>query len=132
RVSHREIPILSESSRSAALLANIVWQMFPDKYSVFHEALIDNQGALSDEIIEVKLTEVLGATDAVSVLQEASNINSDFVKKATEMVQENLALAEKAGITGTPFVYVLQSDGLLRGAGEDAYDQLMTFIEAGR
>jgi len=132
RISHREIPILAESSRSAALLANIVWQMFPEKYTSLHEKLIDHQGALNDEIIEVKLTEVLGAADAARVLGEASNINSDFVKNATAAVQENLALAEKAGITGTPFVYVLQGDGLMRGAAENAYEQLTAFIEVGR
>lgn len=132
RVSHREIPILAESSRSAALLSNIVWQMFPGKYGEFHDALMANQGSLTDDILEVKLSEVLGATDAMAVLAEASNQNSEIMKKATKLVQENLSLAEKAGVTGTPFVFVLQNDAVMRGAGEDAYNELLGFINDAR
>lgn len=132
RVSHREIPILAESSKTAALLSNIVWQMFPEKYDTFHNLLMANKGGLSNEIIEMKLTEALGAVSAVSVLGEASNKNSKIVQLANKSVQDNLSLATKAGITGTPFVYVLQNDTMMRGAGDDAYEQLAGLIKNAR
>lgn len=132
RISHREIPILAESSKSAALMSHIVWQLYPKKYAEFHDELMGNQGALTDDVIEVKLSKILGATDAMKVLEEASNPASEVAKKAQSQIQENLELASKAGVTGTPFVYVLQTDALMRGAGENAYDQLQEFISAAR
>jgi protein-disulfide isomerase len=128
RVTHREIPILAESSKTAALLSNMVWQMFPDKYEAFHDLLMNNKGGLSNEIIEMKLTEAIGVTNAVALLGEASKKDSEIVSKANKSVQDNLNLATKAGVTGTPFVYLLQNDTLMRGAGDDAYNQLAALI----
>lgn len=132
RISHREIPILAESSRSAALISHIVWQMYPKKYGEFHDSLMANQGALSDDVIEMKLTQVVGASEAIAVLDEAANANSEIAKKAKKQVQENLDLATKAGVTGTPFVYILKTDDMMRGAGENAFSQLVDMIAAAR
>lgn len=128
RVTHREIPILADSSKTAALLSNMVWQMFPDKYETFHDLLMSNKGGLSNDIIEMKLTEAVGVSNAVTILGEASKKDSEIVSKANKSVQDNLNLATKAGVTGTPFVYLLQNDTLMRGAGDDAYNQLAALI----
>lgn len=132
RVSHREIPILSESSRSAAVASHVVWQMFPDKYEAIHESFMGHQGPLDDDVIGKKLVEVLGSDDAEKVMSEALNADSDIMKSAVEFLEDNLALAQRAGVTGTPFVYVLQGDVMMRGAGDDAYQKLMGYINDGR
>jgi protein-disulfide isomerase len=76
----------------------------------------------------MKLTEAIGVTNAVALLGEASKKDSEIVSKANKSVQDNLNLATKAGVTGTPFVYLLQNDTLMRGAGDDAYNQLAALI----
>lgn len=132
RVSHREIPILSEGSRVAALYSNIVWERHQDKYSLFHNILMSAEGGLTSPEIEGRLAAVLGAIDAEEVIKIAKDGGHELTKKSNELIESNLKIMKDAGITGTPFVYVLKGDSLMRGAGEAAYNELLVMIEKAR
>lgn len=132
RVSHREIPILADSSRIAAVYSNILWELHPSKYPVFHNTLMSNQGGLSSEAIEGRLVAILGAIEAKKVIEIAADKSNEITKRSNEIVEANLKLMHDSGITGTPFVYVLKGDGLMRGAGEHAYNELLDLIEKAR
>lgn len=133
RVYHREIPILAPSSRMAAFLEGLVWEIHPDAYHRFHDLLMAHGGSMSDADVVAKLAQAVGQEEADRLLGMAGNAVSDpTAKKVNDRIQGNLALAESAGITGTPFVYVLNGDGIMRGAGEDAYEQLSGLVAKAR
>lgn len=132
RVSMREMPILAPSSFFGAMMGGLVWKRRPDAYLSFHESLMSHQGTLSDDDVRALLAEAVGAEEAKAI-EAAADLNaSDEGREVNNLIQENLSLARLAGITGTPFVYVLQGDGLMRGAGADAYEQLTSLVERAR
>jgi protein-disulfide isomerase len=132
RIVHREIPILSETSMLAAHVGNMVWEIHPARYQEFHDKLLARSGMLSAEDIEDYLTLVLGSDDAQSLLARAKVLNDLASIQAKDRITKNHQVAKAAGISGTPFIYVLEGDGLLRGAGEDAHEQLTALIGKGR
>lgn len=133
RVSLREIPILAKSSHLAATLEGLVWKLHPKAYLGFHDSLMGHQGQLSDGDVATKLTAAVGDAEAARLLKAAGDVANDpDAREVNGQVQESLSIARDAGITGTPFVYVLQGDGLLRGAGTDAYEQLNGLLAKAR
>jgi len=133
KVSLREIPILARTSHLAALLEGLVWKQSPKAYLGFHDSLMGFQGQLTQDDVEAKLKAAVGDEDAERLLKAVDDLDNDLdARDVNNQVQENLALAKLAGITGTPFVYVLQGDGLLRGAGADAYEQLNGLLAKAR
>lgn len=133
RVSLREIPILAKSSHLAAFMEGLVWKKHPEAYLGFHDSLMGNQGSLSEAAVEAKLAAAVGAEEAKRLLASADDIDNDLdARDVNNQIQENLAIAKAAGISGTPFVYFVQGDGLLRGAGEDAYEQLNDLLAKAR
>jgi len=132
KIAHREIPILAETSRLAAHVANMVWEVHSHRYADFHDRLLGHKGVLSADDIEKYLKESLGEEDANALLARVDNENDEVVTVANNRVMENLAISQAAGIRGTPFVYVLQGDGLIRGASDTAYDEIMAAIAKAR
>lgn len=133
RVSLREIPILAKSSHLAAFLEGLVWKHHPKAYLGFHNSLMDFQGQLTQGEIEKKLRAAVGNDEAERLLKAVDDLDNDAdAREVNNQIQENLAIAKVAGITGTPFVYVLQGDGLMRGAGADAYEQLSGLLDKAR
>lgn len=133
KVSLREIPILARTSTLAAMLEGLVWKQSPKAYLTFHDSLMGFQGQLTQKDIEAKLKAAVGDEHAERLLKAVDDLDIDLdARDVNNQVQENLALAKLAGITGTPFVYVLQGDGLLRGAGADAYEQLNALLVKAR
>jgi len=132
KVIHKEIPILSETSRLAAQVSNLVWQFSPEHYANFHDRLLAHNGALTAEDIEDYLRLALPADKAETILLQARNNEDTAVVRANGRLKANLKLAEEAGITGTPFLYVLQGDGILRGAGESVYQDVTDLVVKAR
>jgi Protein-disulfide isomerase len=132
RIAMREMPILAPSSHYGAMIEGLVWKRRPDVYAVLHESLMSHQGSLTDDDIRAKLVEAVGEDDARAILSDLDLDNSELGRDVNNRIQENLALARLSGISGTPFVYVLQGDGLMRGAGADAYEQLSALVEKAR
>lgn len=132
KVIHKEIPILGESSRLAAQISNLVWQSYPARYQELHDRFLAHNGALTADQIEDYLRLTLSAEEAQAILFRAANKDSDAVAVANARIQGNLKLAEEAGITGTPFVYIVQGDGILRGAGEKVYDDVSGLVAKAR
>jgi len=132
KVIHREIPILTETSRLAAQIGNVVWQFHPDRYAELHDRFLAHEGALTEESIEDYLTLVLGSENSETVLARAKNPQDDSVHRANDRIKGNLRLASDAGVTGTPFLYVVQGDGIVRGAGENAHEQVTSLVRKGR
>jgi len=131
RIYHREIPILSETSRLAAQVANLVWEVHPGKYAEFHDRVLAHRGPLTEENVEDYLRIALGSEEVERLLARVS-ADDDAVQRANQRVKENLRVAENSGVTGTPFIYVLQGDGLLRGAGDDAYERVSELVARAR
>lgn len=132
RVSMREMPILAPSSHFGAMMEGLVWKRRPDAYLAFHQSLMSHQGTLTDDEVRAKLVEAVGEKDAKAIEEAADLDSSEEGREVNNIIQENLALARLSGITGTPFVYVLQGDGLMRGAGADAYERLSELVRKAR
>lgn len=132
KIIHREIPILTQTSRLAAHVGNMLWAVDPAVYPAFHDKLMAHRGTLSANDIENALKTVMGDEKATALLDRVDNENDEVVNDANNRVQENGAIATAAGIRGTPFVYVLQGDGLMRGAGDDALERLNDLIAKAR
>jgi len=132
KIIHREIPILSETSRLAAQIGNVVWQFHPGKYRELHDRFLAHEGALTEENIEDYLKLVLGSENSETVLARAGNPEDDAVHRANDRIKGNLKLANEAGVNGTPFLYVVQGDGIIRGAGENAHEQVTSLVKKAR
>lgn len=132
RVVHRDIPILAQSSRNAAIVEGIIWEEFSEKYPDIHDLLIGHEGQLNSDAIASYVLDTLGSEEGARILSMASDMDNETTKEVVRKIERNLALARSAGITGTPFVYVPQGDGIVRGAGQNAYEDVMALIHAAR
>jgi len=132
RISHRGIPILAPSSRTAAIVEGLVWSVHRDKYPAFHDALMGHQGALTETVIAEKLATVLGEEDATKILAFSSNAQHPRTAAVIAAIDENLSVAQDSGITGTPFIFVVQGNGIVRGAGPDPFGEVTKLIEKAR
>lgn len=104
RVVWKEFPILSESSRTAALVALAADRQ--DKYMEMHTALMTNRGALSDDVI-FSLAEGVGL--------DMDKLRADMIDPAlNQHLLDNRRLAEALRISGTPALIV--GDELIPGA----------------
>ena len=92
RVVFKEMPILAESSTTAARAAIAANKQ--GKYLPFHLALLHSQGALSDGRI-VEIASGVGI-DTRAVLKE---MNAGYVN---DVIKANHELAEALGVRGTP------------------------------
>jgi protein-disulfide isomerase len=133
KIVHREIPVLGEPSQRAAQLGTVTWKLFPAKYPALHDAYLTNEGQLTPDVADEILVKALGQVDADAVLAAVADTDPAGVGgKAANLVADNLNLATQAGIKGTPFVYVLEADGVLRGAADDAQQKLEAMIVEAR
>lgn len=124
RLSFREIPILSQTSNTAAMVGHVVWQMFPEKYPELHSLFMETEGAISDEQIALKVKQVLGVKDADKVFAAVADEKSPVMVKAQDIIKENLDTSREVGITGTPFLYIANTNTAIRGAVPTLADDL--------
>lgn len=107
RVVLKEFPVLGPESVEASRVAVAAkLQLSPDKMRVFHDRLMVTRGRANGEQALALATE-LGAN--VAKLQK--DMQSDMV---AAVLQENTALADRLGISGTP-TFILNDD-IIAGA----------------
>ncbi len=96
RVVWKEFPILSESSRTAALAALAAHEQ--GKYIEMHTALMTNRGALDEDVI-------FALADEVGL--DLDQLRADMGKpELSQYLSENRRLAEALRIGGTPALVV--------------------------
>jgi protein-disulfide isomerase len=129
----RNMPILAPSSHYAAEVAGVFAVMYPEKYGELHDALMKIDPGMSNNDIDRAVVSVVGQEKAAAVIQKATQPDSDDVAKAVaKRIEKTLDTARKAAISGTPFVFVAGSDGMLRGASDTAYDDLTKMVKDAR
>jgi protein-disulfide isomerase len=88
------IPQLHGSSAVLAARASLAARLQPDKYMLFHFALMSEQGAVDENAIFADAQKV-----GVNVAKLKADMQSPEIEKAIDLSR---ALAQKAGIDGTP------------------------------
>jgi protein-disulfide isomerase len=117
RLIYRELPILSASSRSAALWALAAARQ--GKHKAFHDALFANGRA--DEQNIAAAAQAAGLDMAAARKFAAS-------PEASNEIERNLAMMQQIGFNGTPTFII--GDQLLEGAL--GYDALKSAVEQAR
>lgn len=120
RIVWKEWPILGPMSEVAARAAVAVHRMKPDAYMAFHQTIMAERGRLTED----------------KIFQTASGLGLDVAAVKQAMASEevsaylagNNALAQRMGITGTPFFLV----GDAPAPGAVSADQLRAMIAAQR
>ena len=98
----KELPIFGGSSKYAAEASLAIYKIAPNKFSQFHEQLLDVEGALNEE----KILEV-----ATSLGVKASVLQKQMEASSTEdELKNNFTLAGKIGIQGTPSFVIANGD----------------------
>lgn len=127
KVVHREMPILADSSRYAAELSGLLFAKHPEKYADLHKRLMGIRPGMTQQAIDEALASVIGPDKAVPIIEAARNPTAtEEAQKVARRVEESLAAATSAGITGTPFIIVKDSGLVMRGAAKDAYAQFQS------
>jgi len=117
RVVYRELPILAESSQTAALWSLAAAKQ--GKYRAFHNALF-NAGRPDDETITLVANQVnLNIAEAQKVIQSEEALNE---------IQKNIGIMQQIGVSGTPTFII--GDEILEGAV--GYETLKDAIERAR
>jgi protein-disulfide isomerase len=109
RVVFKDIPILSESSFTAARYALAAGRQ--NKYWEFHQAMMQHNGGISEESLQS-----IGKDIGLDVEKMKKDAQDPEIRA---QIESNLALARDIGISGTPGFVI--NDAVLRGAyGIDA------------
>lgn len=125
KLVHREMPILTPASNTAAHIGGTLFQLYPEGYSKYHDLLLSHQSASTPDTIESALVEAVGKDKAAEVISKSFNVNETGLAKDVDIrIKTTLATATAAGITGTPFIYVKGADTFVRGAAPDLFDRL--------
>ncbi|MDW9481192.1 thioredoxin domain-containing protein [Sinorhizobium meliloti] len=125
KLVHREMPILTPASNTAAHIGGTLFELYPEGYSKFHDLLLASPQASTPDTIEAALVEAVGKDKAAEVISKSFNINDDGPAKDVDArIKATLATADEAGINGTPFIYVKGADVFVRGAAPDLFVRL--------
>jgi protein-disulfide isomerase len=117
RFIFREFPILSEDSVLAARAAIAAYNIDKAKYFDFHTALMKNTGKYDEKSIGEMAKKVGIDEKKLKKEMESTDI--------TKMLDDNRALAEELGISGTPAIII---DGVLI-PGAVPHDDLAKMID---
>lgn len=94
RTVFKEFPILGPDSVQAALAAQAVWTIAPDKYLPFHVALMSTRGTIDETVI---------ADTAKKVGVDPAKLKTAMADPAVKAkINANLELAQSLQINGTP------------------------------
>lgn len=104
KVVFKDIPILSESSYTAARYALAANKQ--NKYWEFHQAMMEHNGPISEESLLAVSKEI--GLDIEKLKKDAND------PETRAQIEANLALAREIGISGTPGFVI--NDKVLRGA----------------
>lgn len=133
KLVHREMPILAASSNYAAQINGVFFGKYPAKYDALHVALMKFKPGMSNSDIDRTVIDLLGPVEGARLIQQAIDVDGDPVAKSvSERIAATLDTARKAGIGGTPFLFVAGSKGIMRGASDNAYDELTQMVVQAR
>ncbi|MBY3433822.1 thioredoxin domain-containing protein [Rhizobium laguerreae] len=125
KLVHREMPILTPASTTAAHIGGTLFALYPEAYSKFHDVLLGHPQASTPDDIEAALVEAVGKDKATEVISKSFNVTEDGpAKDVDDRIKATLATATDAGINGTPFIYVKGANAFVRGAAPDLFDRL--------
>lgn len=94
RYVFKEMPILAETSRTAARVALAVWKLHPEKYWSVHNSLMKSNGRVNDKRIREVVEDAGLAWDQILGASKSKDIETT--------ITDNLALAQALNINGTP------------------------------
>jgi protein-disulfide isomerase len=94
RIVYKELPILGAESVVASRASLAAWRLAPKKYEAFHTTLMANKGHFS----ELKIRSIASdlSIDGNALIEGMKSSDIDFI------LNENHALAQSLGISGTP------------------------------
>ena len=119
------MPILTPASNTAAHIGGTLFELYPEGYSKFHDALLSHPQASTPDTIEAALVDAVGKDKAAEVISKSFNVTEDGVAKDVDTrIKATLNTATAAGINGTPFIYVKGANVFVRGAAPDLFDRL--------
>lgn len=98
----KELPIFGGVSKYAAEASLAVYKLAPKQFQSFHDALLDNNGPLTEAIVNEQAEKV-----GVSQKQLQKAMKAPAVEKE---LADNFTLAQKIGINGTPGFVLANSD----------------------
>ena len=125
KLVHREMPILTPASMTAAQVGGALFEIQPDAYGRFHDTLLANTSASTPEFVEKALIQAVGEDKAMEIVSRSFNTAEDGIAKQVDArIKATLATATEAGINGTPFIFVKGTNTFVRGAAPDLVDQL--------
>ncbi len=116
-----EFPVLGPMSTVASQAALAAEKQ--GKYVAFHDALMSLSDRIENEQMVFDVAEEVGL--------DVEQLKKDMkAPEITEMIDENLQLADALGVQGTPAFFV--GDASIPGAPENLRDELMTAIAEAR
>src|SRR5207253_1383453 len=93
---------LGADSNAAALDARAVWELYPDKYFEWREAMFNKQdaenGGFGDEASIRELTKTISGIDVTKIADLVSQKKADYQTK----IDADKEAGTKAGVQGTP------------------------------
>jgi protein-disulfide isomerase len=94
RIVYKELPVLGAESVVASRASLAAWRLAPKKYEAFHTTLMANKGHFS----ELKIRSIASdlSIDGNALIEGMKSSDIDFI------LNENHALAQSLGISGTP------------------------------
>lgn len=104
RIVYKDLPILAQSSRDAAVIALLAYKAKPADYIPLHHKFMENNGPLTSNSIE-EIVKSMGLN--------MHKLKNGDEKSVIQQLDQNLKLAFELGIKGTPALVF--PDTLLRG-----------------
>ena len=102
KIVFKDFAFLSEDSTTAALYENAVWNLYPDKFYEWHEAMFraqdEEHGGFGDEASIVALIKGISGMDAAKV---KADVAANRAKYEAE-IDADRAEGASFGINGTP------------------------------
>lgn len=102
KIVFKDYAFLGEDSTTAALYKHAVWDLYPEKFYEWHEAMFKAQdeenGGFGDEASILELTRTISGLDAKRLKQQVAEKRDAYLTLIREDQQEGA----KFGIQGTP------------------------------
>ncbi len=116
KIVFKDYAFLGEDSLTAALYKHAVWELYPDKFYEWHEAMFKAQdeenGGFGDENSILKLIRTISGLDANALKKKVAEKREEYLA----LIEEDRNEGAKFGIQGTPGV--ITGTTLIPGAEE--------------
>ncbi len=102
KIVFKDYQFLGPDSTTAALYGRAVWELYPDKYFIWHEAMVKKQdaenGGFGNETSVKNLTATISGIDGAKVSEKVSSSKDEYQKA----IEADKAEGDAMGIQGTP------------------------------